>query len=142
MRPVLTRFPTRARGDNAARRAGAVVLCGLLLTVWPADLAAQFALRSKIEGTITDSTGSALPGATITLTETSRNQVQVGTSDAPGAFAFSNLATGVYTVSATLTAVSEHGRRLQSPAPAVGRPVGLGGSMALAVCRAGCCIVG
>ena len=44
MRPSLTRFPTRALGGAPARRTGAVLLCGLLLTVvCPADLAGQFA---------------------------------------------------------------------------------------------------
>ena len=74
---------------------------GLVLTSPLVD--AQFALRSKIEGTITDTTGATLPGATVTLTETTRNQVQVATTDDSGAYAFSNLASGIYTVGAELT---------------------------------------
>ena len=52
-----------------------------------------------------------MPGATVTLTETSRNQVLVATTDASGAYTFTNIASGVYTVSAELSgfvkAVSE-----------------------------------
>ena len=76
----------------------AVGLCGLL----PGDAGAQFALLSKIEGTLTDTTGAVLPGATVTLTETTRNQVQNATTDANGLYSFSNLAPGTYTVVAEL----------------------------------------
>ena len=69
----------------------------------PTDAGAQFALRSKIEGTLTDSTGAVLPGATVTLTETTRNQVQTATTDSNGIYSFSNLARGTYTVVADLT---------------------------------------
>ena len=79
----------------------AATCLGLVLTGALAH--AQFALRSKVEGTINDTTGAALPGVTITLTETTRNQVQTATTDTSGAYAFSNLASGVYTVSAELT---------------------------------------
>ena len=50
-----------------------------------------------------DSTAGALPGATVTLTETTRDQVQTATADEHGAFVFSNVAPGTYTVSAALT---------------------------------------
>ena len=73
---------------------------GLVLTSALAD--AQFALRSKVEGTITDTTGAMLPGVTVTLTEIERNQIQTATTDTIGTYAFSNLATGTYTVTAEL----------------------------------------
>ncbi len=79
----------------------AAACLGLVLTSAVAH--AQFALRSKVEGTITDTTGAALPGVTLTLTETTRNQVQTATTDTGGTYAFSNLAPGTYTVSAELT---------------------------------------
>ncbi len=86
------------------RLAGA--LLALAVGLWasaPSDAGAQFALRSKIEGTLTDSTGAVLPGATVTLTETTRNQVQTATTDSNGIYSFSNLAPGTYTVVADLT---------------------------------------
>ncbi|MGH9159249.1 MAG: carboxypeptidase regulatory-like domain-containing protein, partial [Vicinamibacteraceae bacterium] len=79
----------------------AAVVAALLALATPAG--AQFALRSRIEGTITDSGGAAVPGATVTLTETTRNQTQAIASDDQGAYAFSNLASGVYTVTAELS---------------------------------------
>jgi hypothetical protein len=77
-----------------------VTLAMSCLCLWPAAAAAQFALRSTMEGSIRDSSGAGVPGATVTLTEMARNQVQVATSDGRGRYAFSNLASGVYTVSA------------------------------------------
>jgi len=55
-----------------------------LVSLWPGLAAAQFALRSRVEGTITDSTGASVAGARVTLTETARNQTQVPTADARG----------------------------------------------------------
>ena len=112
-------FERTAAGGNrlpriCAPRPGrhlAPLVLAALLTAVATTASAQFALRSKIAGTITDSTGAALPGATVTLTETSRNQVLVATTDASGAYTFTNITSGVYTVSAELSgfvkAVSE-----------------------------------
>jgi hypothetical protein len=85
----------------SARRA--IKLIVFFLSLWPIAGSAQFALRSKIEGVVSDTSGAGVPGATITLTETARNQSQVATSDSRGAFAFSNLTSGVYTVGAELS---------------------------------------
>ena len=57
----------------------AITFAVSFLSSWPVIVSAQFALRSKIEGTVTDSTGASVPGATVTLTETTRNQVHVAT---------------------------------------------------------------
>jgi hypothetical protein len=72
------------------------------LFLWPVAAPAQFALRSTIDGTVSDASGAGVPGATVTLKETTRNLVLVATSDARGLYVFSNLASGVYTVSAEL----------------------------------------
>jgi len=74
----------------------------LSLALTSALASAQFALRSKVEGTIEDTTGATLPGVAVTLTETSRNQVQTATTDTGGTYAFSNLAPGTYTITAEL----------------------------------------
>ena len=86
---------------SSPRRAVNVVVA--LLSLWPIAASAQFALRSKIEGVVSDTSGASVPGATVTLTETARNQSQVAISDSRGSYAFSNLASGTYTVSAELS---------------------------------------
>ena len=107
----------RICAPRPGRRLAPLVLAALLTAV-ATTASAQFALRSKIAGTITDSTGAALPGATVTLTETSRNQVLVATTDTSGAYTFTNITSGVYTVSAELSGFVK----------AVSEPVPLGSS--------------
>src|SRR5262245_7664193 len=109
MRAFLSRF-SHLSSARAAGRTAAVLLAATCALA-PLDAAAQFALRSTIEGSVKDATAGALPGATVTLTETTRNQVQTATADEHGAFVFTNVAPGTYTVSAALsgflTATSE-----------------------------------
>ena len=98
-------FPSRFSPVALACATGraVVLLLAAAYAFAPIDATAQFALRSTIEGTVKDSTAGALPGATVTLTETTRDQVQTATADEHGAFVFSNVAPGTYTVSAALT---------------------------------------
>ena len=94
-------YPTEVRRCVRLHPVLSLAAClGLVLTSALAH--AQFALRSKVEGTITDTTGAMLPGVTVTLTEIERNQIQTATTDTSGTYAFSNLATGTYTVTAEL----------------------------------------
>jgi outer membrane receptor protein involved in Fe transport len=74
------------------------VLCALMVAGLAATASAQF--RAGIQGTIADSSGAVVPGATVTVTnqETSRSQ-QVTTSD-EGFYRVTGLAPGRYTVSA------------------------------------------
>lgn len=57
---------------------------------------AQF--RAGMQGTISDSNGAAVPGATITLLNKSTNQTQSTTTNADGFYRFSTLTPGSYTV--------------------------------------------
>ncbi len=86
-----------------SRRSRLLPLAAVLLLTLPGPAAAQFALRSRIEGTIVDQSGAAVPGATVTLHESTRNLSLETVSGPEGEFAFPNLASGNYQVSATLT---------------------------------------
>ncbi len=80
--------------------------CGLALMFFAAAVArAQF--KAGIEGTVTDSSGAAVSGVTVTVTsqETAKSQ-QVTTSDA-GFYRVSGLAPGRYTVTATFSGFKE-----------------------------------
>ena len=107
----VTRFLCAVR---CPRLLGTLTLALGLCSLWPGDASAQFALRSKIEGTLTDTTGAVLPGATVTLTETTRNQVQTATTDANGLYSFSNLALAP-------TPSSPNSQALSKPAPSRSR---------------------
>jgi hypothetical protein len=54
-----------------------------------------------IAGTVTDQSGAALPGSTLTLTDQSTGAARKATSDAQGNFRFLQLPVGSYTITAT-----------------------------------------
>src|SRR5580693_8957540 len=68
------------------------------LMVVPAAFA-QF--NAGVQGSVQDSTGASIAGATITLTNTDNKVTQATQSDAGGVFRFASLGPGSYTVSAT-----------------------------------------
>src|SRR5260370_25031842 len=72
-----------------------VILCAL-----PA--AAQTA-TARIEGIVTDATGSVLPGATVTATNTGTNASRVDVSNATGAYTLTALPVGDYRVQIDLS---------------------------------------
>jgi Carboxypeptidase regulatory-like domain/TonB dependent receptor-like, beta-barrel len=84
-----------------------------LLVALAASSAAQTTL-GRLAGTVLDSSGAVLPGATVTLTSEQTNQVQTTVSSETGAFLFPQVPVGTYKVeiglqgfkSATFTKVS------------------------------------
>jgi len=60
------------------------------------------ATTGRISGTVTDSQGGLLPGASVTATEVRTAFSRTATTDAQGAFVFVNLPLGTYTVGAEL----------------------------------------
>lgn len=85
MRPIVRRLVTS--------------LVSLLLA---APLMAQTATTASMSGRVTDSQGSVVPGATVTLTDRSTTQASVTISDPQGRYSFFNLRPGVYDLAATL----------------------------------------
>ena len=60
---------------------------------------AQFG--SSLSGTVLDSTGAAIPKATATLTNAATQQTQISTTNGTGAYHFSELGPGQYTLVVT-----------------------------------------
>ena len=85
---------TRARslGRELTLALASVTRTGLVLagTVMLAT-AAQAQYRASITGTVIDTSGAIVPGATLTLTDTGTNAKQVRTSDANGFYSFNAL---------------------------------------------------
>jgi hypothetical protein len=74
-------------------------LCGLIINPFPA--VAQGSLTSgDVTGTIEDPTGAAVPNAKVTLTNKDTGATQISTSNGTGAYHFSLLNPGNYTISA------------------------------------------
>jgi hypothetical protein len=59
-------------------------------------LHAQVAGTGSIQGTVTDTTGAVVPGATITLTDTATGVKRVAQSDGAGVYLFPNIEVGKY----------------------------------------------
>lgn len=75
-------------------------ISGLVVVLLISNLAlAQFS--GSLQGAVQDPTGAAVPGATLTLTNTATNVSQTVQSDVRGDYRFLSLAPGNYTVSAT-----------------------------------------
>lgn len=70
----------------------------LFLAVWVLPVSGLFAqtFTADIVGTVTDTSGALVPGASVTLTQVGTGQVLAGTSDAAGDYFFSELQPGHY----------------------------------------------
>jgi hypothetical protein len=75
-----------------------LVVTGLLFTFLTVIASAQF--RAGIQGSITDSTGAAISGAIVTITNLETTTTQKVTSSADGFYRITGLAPGRYAVSA------------------------------------------
>ena len=74
----------------------------LALSLVPTSAAAQ-AVTGTIFGTVADATGSAVPGVTVTLTNTGTGLVRAVVTNAAGEYTAPSLPTGAYNVVAELT---------------------------------------
>jgi hypothetical protein len=86
-------------------RIGSLLMAGALAVfqaAQPAPLLAQ-AVYGTLLGTVTDSQGAAMPGATVTVTETGTNLSRTAATNASGNYNFSNLKSGTYRVNAELS---------------------------------------
>ncbi len=88
-----------SRAGRALRAAAVVLACALILA--PHAVHAQ-AVRGTLLGNIADSSGSAVPGATITVTDQGTNISSTTVTNQDGYFTFPNLKDGIYRVEAEL----------------------------------------
>ena len=84
-----------------------LVVLGILFL--PAHVAAQVA-DGALLGNVRDESGAAVPGATITATETRTNISRTTTSNETGNYSFNNLSPGIYRVAAELVGFTKVGR--------------------------------
>ena len=79
----------------SALRVISSVLCFVIMSV-----AAHAQFRASLRGTVTDSQGAAVSGATVTLINTATNEKMVSTSDASGIYQFNALGPAPYQITA------------------------------------------
>jgi hypothetical protein len=78
-------------------------LCSaLLIVVLAASTAFAQGTTSRVAGTVTDRTGSIVPGATVTLTNESTGVAFTGVTNETGNYAFESVQVGTYTVAVEL----------------------------------------
>jgi Carboxypeptidase regulatory-like domain len=78
--------------------------CALLLLCSVAFLQARAqVLFGSVVGTVTDSTGAAVPGATVLITNTQTNQTRTSPTDAGGLYTISTVPAGIYRVNISKT---------------------------------------
>jgi hypothetical protein len=84
------------------RLPGALAVGLALMVVLPIASRAQ-TTTGRISGTVTDTQGGILPGATVTVTHVLTGLTRTGPTDQEGAYLFVSLPVGTYTVTAELT---------------------------------------
>ena len=88
---------------------GALALSALLMLI-PSTAAAQ-AVTGTLLGNITDSSGAAMPGATVTATDVDKNISRNAVTNEAGYFIFTSLPNGNYTVEAELQGFKKTARQ-------------------------------
>src|ERR1700732_1467298 len=81
----------------------AALFCLFALT--PSSLFAQAASTGTVAGTVTDPSGGAIIGATVTLTDTGTNISRPGTTNESGRYFFANVVPGTYNVTVNKTGI-------------------------------------
>ena len=96
-------------------------LCALLLTT--AHAWAQGSTTGSIRGTVQDSTGGVLPGATITLTNTGTNAMQNAVSDGRGQFILGGIFPGTYDMKVELAGFKSYEQKAIAISPTDNRGI-------------------
>src|SRR5438876_1027863 len=93
-------FPLSPARRSSLDAIAALVLLGILAT--PAAAGAQV-LYGSLVGTVTDESGAAVPGATVTITHHETNASRETVTDSAGSYRFPTVQSGTYTVTVQLT---------------------------------------
>ena len=98
--------PASGRLSRTTNTACALVVCGMAamlvgLLAIPSTVGAQ-AVTGTLLGNVTDASGAAVPGATVTAIETQTNISRTAVSNEAGNYIFSSLKNGTYSVEAEL----------------------------------------
>ncbi|HXW08073.1 MAG TPA: carboxypeptidase-like regulatory domain-containing protein, partial [Vicinamibacterales bacterium] len=89
-----------------ATRIAVVALTVLALSLSAVSLGAQV-LYGSIVGIVRDAQGALIPGATVTIVNTETNLTREATTNAEGAYSFTNVLQGPYDVKVALTGFRE-----------------------------------
>ena len=79
------------------------VFCCLAVLLLATNLLGQSVSTGTVSGVVTDPSGAAVGGATVSLVDPTTNTVRSTTANDEGQYIFSNITPGTYTLSATRT---------------------------------------
>src|SRR5262245_54579016 len=88
-----------ARRPGASKTVGCLALSlaiGLFVGIIPGE--GQVQTYTEITGTVSDSSGAAIPGAPVTLKDENSGQVRRATTNASGSYSFLSIPPATYTV--------------------------------------------
>ena len=91
------------------RALASMVFAAFVITLAAPNAHAQV-LYGSIVGNVTDSTGAALPGATVTIEQTETKLTRELVTDAAGVYHFTAVPSGTYTVTVTMTGFRTYSR--------------------------------
>src|SRR5258705_6515691 len=94
--------PGRGRRPLMTRNTFARLVLLFAVLVLGAPIVGAQGTGGRISGTVVDSSGAVLPGATVTIVQDQTKLTRSATTDKDGAFLFVSLPVGTYTVSAEL----------------------------------------
>ncbi len=77
------------------------VITLLIVLIPSCTCMAQLAGTGSIQGTVTDSTGAVIPGASVTITNDATQVTQNSVSNSQGLYTFPNIHIGTYTLRVT-----------------------------------------
>ena len=93
---------TLGRGSlNDRALTGLLLVLSVVALLWGSTANAQLAGKGEIKGTVTDSTGAVVPGATVTATSTTTGTKFTRTTSASGEFDLTPLNNDIYSVTTT-----------------------------------------
>ena len=84
-----------------------VLMSAILLLASAGPAGAQVTSAGQINGVVTDKTGAVVPGAAITLTDTSTKEERTSTSNAAGQYVFVSVPPGTYNITVVKTGFSK-----------------------------------
>ncbi len=96
------RQATLRRGTSIFRAfSGLFVLLTAIALLWSSSASAQLSGKGEIKGTVTDTTGAVVPGATVTATSATQGTTFTRTTSSAGEFDLSPLNNDIYKVTVT-----------------------------------------
>jgi hypothetical protein len=105
------KFSARLHGVKHAHWAGYVLFAAILLCTFAASFAAAQSTGGRIRGTVTDSSGSAIAGAKVTLVNIDTNVPRESTTSASGEYTFLEVPVGNYEIDVNQTGFKKFVRK-------------------------------